>query len=91
MKNLASTLAWLEAYALKLDGVIPSPGFGYFDVILDKYCLFAVFNQSFNSIGLCLSEVFRRNLSPRPAYHHQLAPVSEHPSRMNVFTGPKHY
>ena len=57
-------------YALKPGGVIPPSGFGYFDVILDKYCLFAVFNKSFDSIGLCLSELIGRNLFPHPAYHH---------------------
>ena len=59
---------------MKPGGVIPPSGFGYFDVILDKCCLFAVFNQSFNSICLCLSEMFGRNLSPHPAYHHQDSP-----------------
>ena len=38
---------------------------------MDKYFLFAVFNQSFNSIRLCLSEIFGHNFSPRPAYHHR--------------------
>ena len=84
MKNLASAQTWASGdgqpqpkilvlgytYALKLGRVIPPPGFGYFDVILDKYCLFAVFNKSFNCVGLCLSEVFGRNLSPRPVCHH---------------------
>ena len=45
--------------------------FGYFDIILDKYCLFAVFNQSFKCIGLCFSEVSGPNLFPHLAYHHQ--------------------
>ena len=85
MKNLSSALTWASGdgqpsakililgytYALKPGGAMPPPGFGYFDIILDKYCSFSFFNQSFNSIGLSLSEVFGCNLFPHSAYHHQ--------------------